>query len=99
MESATGDGKVVTKDGQEMTPHRGIQEIGVGLEFSAAANAYAFEIASRCGEQGGAALIVDYGHNGPSAASVRGIKQHQFVDILQEPGEVDLVRLQPSCKR
>jgi len=40
-----------------------------------------------------AALIIDYGRDHPSEVSLRGIQNHQFVSALQEPGDVDLVRL------
>lgn len=41
-------------------------------------------------ERKGAALIIDYGSNGPSSDSLRGIKDHKFCHPLMEPGQVDL---------
>lgn len=39
-----------------------------------------------------AALIVDYGHDHGFGDSLRGIKQHKYVDsVFEGPGEVDLV--------
>lgn len=48
------------------------------------------EMSSRIAKEGGAALIIDYGHDRPSQDSLRGIKDHKFVNVLMEPGEVDL---------
>lgn len=48
------------------------------------------EMATRIANDGGAALIIDYGHDRASSDSLRGIKEHKFVDVLMEPGEVDL---------
>jgi SAM-dependent MidA family methyltransferase len=40
---------------------------------------------------GVAALIIDYGHDHPSTASLRGIQKHTFVpNVLSEPGDIDL---------
>lgn len=60
------------------------------MEFSTKSNAVAFEIAQRVRTQGGVALIADYGFDHASSDSLRGIKDHAFVDPLQEPGLVDL---------
>lgn len=42
-------------------------------------------ITERLMEHGGAALIIDYGNDHPSAASLQGVKAHKFMDILSEP--------------
>ena len=39
---------------------------------------------------GGAALIVDYGRDGPYRDSLAGIRQHALVDVLEQPGTADL---------
>jgi NADH dehydrogenase [ubiquinone] 1 alpha subcomplex assembly factor 7 len=40
---------------------------------------------------GGAALIIDYGYNGGLGGdSLQAVKQHEFIDVLQKPGEIDL---------
>ncbi len=39
-----------------------------------------------------AALVIDYGRETSIGASVRGIRDHKFVDFLSDPGAVDLVR-------
>lgn len=39
---------------------------------------------------GGVALLIDYGDSAPTRPSVRGIRAHQFVSMLDAPGDVDL---------
>ena len=64
--------------------------IGSRLEVSPAGCALAQDIALRISTHGGAALIVDYGKDRASGDSLRGIKNHQFVSPLIDPGRVDL---------
>jgi NADH dehydrogenase [ubiquinone] 1 alpha subcomplex assembly factor 7 len=40
--------------------------------------------------QSGAALIIDYGKATKSNFTLRGIRKHEFVNVLEKPGEVDL---------
>ncbi|GCB66252.1 protein arginine methyltransferase NDUFAF7, mitochondrial isoform X1 [Scyliorhinus torazame] len=47
-------------------------------------------IASRITEDGGAALIADYGHNGTKTDTFRGFRGHQLHDVLTAPGTADL---------
>lgn len=47
-------------------------------------------LASRVAEQGGAALIIDYGRNRPYPASLQAIRQHKFCGLLEQPGLADL---------
>ena len=47
-------------------------------------------IAKRIAADNGAALIIDYGNADTVSSSIRGIKDHQFVSALQEPGLIDL---------
>lgn len=64
---------------------------GTLIETSRAAVAVAAEIALRLREQGGAALIIDYGGREPSAGStLQAIRGHRKVDPLAHPGEADL---------
>ena len=44
---------------------------------------------------GAAALMIDYGEDHAFSNSLRGIQHHTYVDILQEPGAVDIVSLFP----
>lgn len=47
-------------------------------------------LATRVARDGGAALIVDYGQDGPYAASLQAIRRHRFVGLLDAPGTADL---------
>lgn len=49
------------------------------------------EIAGRLRDQGGAALIIDYGHGRSDAGDTfQAIARHSFTDPLKSPGEADL---------
>ncbi|KAI9139154.1 S-adenosyl-L-methionine-dependent methyltransferase [Paraphysoderma sedebokerense] len=48
------------------------------------------KICKRVQNVGGNALIIDYGNENISKGSLRAIKNHQFVDIFDSPGECDL---------
>ena len=61
------------------------------IETSAAASAVMGEIAQRLKDQGGAALIIDYGSFELRAGStLQAIRAHEKVDPLAHPGEADL---------
>jgi NADH dehydrogenase [ubiquinone] 1 alpha subcomplex assembly factor 7 len=64
---------------------------GTLIETSRAAVAVMAQISLRLREQGGAALIIDYGARELSAGStLQAIKAHRKVDPLGHPGEADL---------
>ncbi|AUX70791.1 methyltransferase [Porphyrobacter sp. HT-58-2] len=64
---------------------------GAMIETSPAAVALMAEIARRLREQGGAALIVDYGHMElRSGSTLQALKAHQKVDAFAHPGDADL---------
>uniref|UniRef100_A0A673JYN8 Protein arginine methyltransferase NDUFAF7 n=1 Tax=Sinocyclocheilus rhinocerous TaxID=307959 RepID=A0A673JYN8_9TELE len=48
------------------------------------------KLANRIAEDGGAALIVDYGHDGTKTDTFRGFKGHQLHNVLEAPGMADL---------
>lgn len=48
------------------------------------------QLANRIAEQGGAALIADYGHDGTKTDTFRGFRRHQLHDVLADPGAADL---------
>jgi NADH dehydrogenase [ubiquinone] 1 alpha subcomplex assembly factor 7 len=49
------------------------------------------QLCQRIGEQGGAALVIDYGYAGPAIGdTLQSLSNHAFADPLQEPGERDL---------
>jgi NADH dehydrogenase [ubiquinone] 1 alpha subcomplex assembly factor 7 len=63
----------------------------VGAVFEWRSDALVAEIAGRLLRQGGAALILDYGH-GQSAwgETLQAVGHHRFAEVLERPGEVDL---------
>jgi SAM-dependent MidA family methyltransferase len=64
---------------------------GTMIETCPAAVAVMAEIARRLKDQGGAALIIDYGHMElRSGSTLQALKSHQKVDIFAHPGEADL---------
>ncbi|MCB2047310.1 MAG: SAM-dependent methyltransferase [Novosphingobium sp.] len=78
MESAVPEGR------REVAP-------GTILETCPGAAAIVYEIAGRLVKQGGAALLIDYGHDAPRTGStLQALKQHRMVDPLAMPGEADL---------
>lgn len=69
-----------------------MEEIKEGdqIEFSPMSVAVVMDIAQRVAQDTGGALIIDYGHNSVSSDSLRGIRDHEFVSSLEEPGQTDL---------
>jgi NADH dehydrogenase [ubiquinone] 1 alpha subcomplex assembly factor 7 len=63
---------------------------GAVLEVSPAALAAVADIAARIVRQGGAALLVDYGHAGGFGDTLQALHAHAFADPLAAPGEADL---------
>ncbi|AOL24852.1 SAM-dependent methyltransferase, MidA family [Erythrobacter litoralis] len=64
---------------------------GTMIETSPAAVTVMGEIATRLKEQGGAALVIDYGAKELRAGStLQAIRAHEKVDVLSSPGEADL---------
>ncbi len=49
------------------------------------------QLSQRIGEQGGAALFIDYGYDGPATGdTLQAVKSHEFADRFAQPGERDL---------
>ena len=66
-------------------------EPGTILETSPAAAANVYEIAGRLLDQGGAALLIDYGHEvSRTGSTLQALRRHRKVDPLATPGEADL---------
>ncbi|MGX7950966.1 class I SAM-dependent methyltransferase [Tsuneonella sp. HG249] len=64
---------------------------GTIIETSPAAAAITGEIAGRLAEQGGCALLIDYGHVDMRAGStLQAVRAHRKVDPFEAPGEADL---------
>ena len=65
--------------------------VGSMFELAPAASAVAAEIGARLAANGGAALIIDYGHVGPAVGdTLQAVKNHAFADPFAAPGETDL---------
>ncbi len=61
------------------------------LELAPAARRMAADLARRLARRGGAALIVDYGYEGPAFGdSLQAVFRHRFADPLARPGAQDL---------
>ena len=66
-------------------------EEGAILETCPASKAIMGEIAERIDAHGGAALIIDYGFEGPAVGeTLQAVRKHEYVDPLESPGEADL---------
>ncbi|GGC80304.1 class I SAM-dependent methyltransferase [Chelatococcus reniformis] len=64
---------------------------GAVLEVGRAAAAVARELAGRLLRQGGAALLIDYGHTATGLGdTLQAVRRHAYVDPLAEPGLADL---------
>lgn len=65
--------------------------IGSIIESSPASQSAASALAERIAAQGGAALIIDYGYEGPATGdTLQAVKDHQYADVFATPGERDL---------
>ena len=72
-------------------PERRDAPAGTVIETCPAAHAIVAEIAQRLLVQGGAALLIDYGHTALRAGStLQAVRAHQRVEPLACPGEADL---------
>lgn len=61
------------------------------VETSPACVSIVFELAGRLASQGGAALLIDYGHTEPRLGStLQAVRAHRKVDVFATPGEADL---------
>jgi NADH dehydrogenase [ubiquinone] 1 alpha subcomplex assembly factor 7 len=61
------------------------------LETSPASVAVVRQLARRIVAQGGAALVIDYGYQGPAIGdTLQAVKGHQYANPFDTPGEADL---------
>lgn len=82
-------GKRVPKD--VIAPDLRDAPAGSVVETSPASVAIARALAARLARQGGAALIVDYGYDGPALGeTLQAVKGHGFANPFEAPGEHDL---------
>lgn len=64
---------------------------GSTVEDCPAGRTIAATLARRLVREGGAALIVDYGYDGPAVGdTLQAMRRHSFVPVLEAPGEADL---------
>ena len=68
-----------------------IADAGAIAETSPASRQIVAEIARRVRSHTGAALIIDYGYEGPAIGNtLQAVRRHDYAAILQQPGEADL---------
>lgn len=60
------------------------------IEICPQGMATAEALGRRVSAHGGAALLIDYGQNGPYQSSLQAIKDHKFVGLFNSPGDADL---------
>jgi len=66
-------------------------EPGAVAEVCPAAIAVVDALARRLATDGGAALIIDYGHQASAVGeTLQAVRAHQYADVLAAPGEADL---------
>ena len=64
---------------------------GEVLEVNPAAHRFMFQLGGRVARQGGAALMIDYGHSVTGFGdTLQALRAHRYVDPLAMPGECDL---------
>jgi len=91
LDGALAFGLAAQPVGDALTKALPDAEPGAVLEVSAAQQAFAAELAARIVAQGGAALLIDYGRDGPGPGdTLQALKGHRKVSPLESPGEADL---------
>lgn len=72
-------------------PGRGVAAPGAVYELCPAATSLAEDIARRVAASRGAAVIIDYGHEGHGYGdTLQAVRRHAYNDVLATPGEADL---------
>jgi len=92
-----GNDRLVFGTAPEPTPHFEVllpplvRAAPVGAIFEWRPDAEIMKVASRVRDQGGAALIIDYGHLRSDAGDTfQAIARHSFSDPLKNPGQTDV---------
>jgi SAM-dependent MidA family methyltransferase len=68
-----------------------LHDAPAGAVFEWRAHDLALSLGRRLAEQGGAGLVIDYGHaESSSGETLQAVGRHAFADPLQTPGELDL---------
>lgn len=60
------------------------------LETSPVSHTTMETLALKLRKAGGAALIIDYGKDGAFGSSVQAVKDHEYMDVLANPGDADI---------
>lgn len=60
------------------------------VELCAAAGAFMGQIAGRIGDQGGAAIVIDYGGWRSLGDTVQAVRAHEYENPLANPGQADI---------
>ena len=77
-----------------LPPERLAAEDGAIVETCPAAAAVIAELARRLADQGGAALVIDYGYvERANGSSLQAVRDHRKVDPFTDPGSADLTAL------
>jgi NADH dehydrogenase [ubiquinone] 1 alpha subcomplex assembly factor 7 len=85
----TGSEERKGADGRDKPTHDG-EEAPV-IEVSPARAAVMTGLAERLARDGGAALIIDYGYEGPAFGdTLQAVREHRYDDPLAYPGEADI---------
>jgi NADH dehydrogenase [ubiquinone] 1 alpha subcomplex assembly factor 7 len=64
---------------------------GSVVEKAPARNALVLDLSRRVSQQGGGALFIDYGYEGPALGdTLQAMQRHRFADALENPGDADL---------
>src|SRR5208282_5883382 len=87
-----GDGKLVFDVADKPEPYiRANAANGEVLEVNPSGHRLMFELGARLVKQGGAALLIDYGHAITSYGdTLQALRAHRYVDPLAAPGDCDL---------
>lgn len=65
--------------------------VGSIVEISPASAAVARLMGERLANAPGAAIVIDYGYEGPAAGdTLQALRQHNFAPALEQPGQVDM---------
>jgi NADH dehydrogenase [ubiquinone] 1 alpha subcomplex assembly factor 7 len=74
-----------------LTPAVGAAPLGSIAELSPAARALVAALARRIADQGGAALLIDYGHaTAAPGDTLQAVRDHRRHAVLEDPGAADL---------
>ncbi|MSO72699.1 MAG: class I SAM-dependent methyltransferase [Rhodospirillaceae bacterium] len=66
-------------------------KIGAVFEMSPAMTGFASQVAARLSRDGGAALLIDYGHEATAVGeTLQAVKKHKPCGVFETPGEADL---------